>query len=65
MLVTDLKFIADASEKNEAANEAFKSILLQEESGYIDELVFSLNNEVSPQIDCTQCGNCVELMTVK
>lgn len=64
MPVTDLKFIADAAEKNEAANEKFKSILLRLDNAYVDEIVFSVNNEISPQIDCTQCGNCCRSLMI-
>lgn len=64
MLVTDLTFIAEASEKNQAANEKFKSILLKLDSEYVDELVLDLNNEISPQIDCTQCGNCCRSLMI-
>ena len=64
MPVTDLKFIADASEKNEAANEKLKSMLLRLENTYVDELVFSVNNEISAQIDCTQCGNCCRSLMI-
>ena len=64
MPVTDLTFIAEASEKNEAANEKLKSILLRLESEYVDELVFSLNNKISSQIDCTQCGNCCRSLMI-
>lgn len=64
MLVTDLTFIAEASRKNEAANEQFKTVLLQQESEYVDALVFELNNEISGQIDCTQCGNCCRTLMI-
>lgn len=64
MPVTDLTFIAEASEKNEAANEKLKSMLLRLENTYVDELMFSLNNEISPQIDCTQCGNCCRSLMI-
>lgn len=64
MLATDLTFIADASKKNEAANEQFKTVLLQQETKYVDELVFSLNDKISPQIDCTQCGNCCRTLMI-
>jgi len=64
MQVTDLTFIAEASEKNEASNEKLKSMLLRLESAYVDELVFSLNHEISPQIDCTQCGNCCRSLMI-
>lgn len=64
MLITNLEFIAETSKINEAENEKFKSLLLEKENKFIDELVFSLNNKISPQINCTECGNCCRSLMI-
>lgn len=64
MPVTDLIFIAEAAEKNEAANEKLKSVLLRMPDAEVDELVVDLNNRISPRIDCTQCGNCCRTLMI-
>lgn len=64
MYTTDLNMLAAAAEQNQAGNELFKSLLLQQRPDEIDELVLQLNAEISPQIDCTQCGNCCRSLMI-
>ena len=45
-------------------NDLFKEFLKHQNSIEIDTLVYKLNNEVTPQIDCTQCGNCCRSLMI-
>jgi len=64
MLVTDLSVISANAEKNEKENLRFREFLQQKGGGEIDEIVFKLNDAISPQIDCTQCGNCCRSLMI-
>ena len=64
MLLTDLVAIAINAEKNETENLHFRELLKQKDSNTIDAIVFKLNNEITPQIDCTQCGNCCRSLMI-
>jgi len=57
-LTTTLTEIARAAEEKEAENLAFRSYLQSQNSDDIDELVQELDTLITPQIDCTSCGNC-------
>ena len=57
-LTTTLKEIASAAEEKEAENLSFRSFLQSQDSDDIDELVQELDALITPQIDCTSCGNC-------
>lgn len=64
MLLTDLTAIAINAEKNEAENLRFRELLKQKDPAEIDQLVFKLNAEITPQTDCTQCGNCCRSLMI-
>jgi uncharacterized protein len=64
MYTTDLNALAAAAEKNQAVNDRFKSLLMQLHPDEVDEHVLKLNTEISPQIDCTQCGNCCRSLMI-
>lgn len=64
MLLTDLTAIAINAEKNEAINLQFGELLKQKDPAEIDQLVFKLNDEITPQIDCTDCGNCCRSLMI-
>ena len=57
---TDLKRIAKMAKKKDDENWAFRSYLKVHdiENDELDKIVHRLNEEISAQIDCTQCGNC-------
>jgi len=57
-LTTTLTEIAHAAEEKEAENLAFRSFLQSRNDHEIDELVQELDALITPQIDCTVCGNC-------
>lgn len=64
MIQTNLSAIAaDADEKMEE-NQAFVQMLKNMDGGGIDEKVFQLNEAITPQIDCTTCGNCCKTLMV-
>ena len=64
MLVTDLTTIAENAEKKEAENLQFRQLLQQKNVADIDRLVFQLNETITPQIDCTVCGNCCRSLMI-
>ena len=49
---------------NEQENEAFQLFLQNQPAETIDSIVFQLNETISPQIDCTQCGNCCKTLMI-
>jgi len=64
MFLTDLSAIARTAEQNEEINFHFRELLQQCDNAAIDELVFKLNNIITPQIDCTACGNCCRSLMI-
>ncbi|MEO5894037.1 MAG: YkgJ family cysteine cluster protein [Ferruginibacter sp.] len=60
----DLLTIRLAAAENEAENDAFRIFLKQQDKEWIDSIVHRLNDEVTPQIDCTQCGNCCRSLII-
>lgn len=44
--------------------QAFIDFIKQHDPGAIDALVHRLNAEISPAIDCTQCGNCCRSLMI-
>lgn len=63
-IITQLSAIALAAEEKEAENEAFRTFLCSQESADIDELVQELDTTITPQIDCTSCGNCCRSLMI-
>ncbi len=62
--ITDLPAIARAGAEKEEENRQFAAFLRSQPPASIDILVQELNAEISPQIDCTQCGNCCRSLMV-
>lgn len=60
----DLSVITNIAVSKERENAAFEKFLQQQNSEVIDELVHQLNNEIEPQIDCIQCGNCCRTLMI-
>lgn len=50
--------------EKEDENIAFRNFLNIQSSEAVDELVFTLNDRISPQINCTDCGNCCKGLMV-
>jgi Fe-S-cluster containining protein len=63
-LLTDLTQIAAIAAANENENDAFRIFLKQQDSGTVDAIVHEINAVVTPQIDCTQCGNCCRSLII-
>lgn len=61
---TDLAVIARHSATNESANELLKERLLRIDSAVLDNAVCRLYEVLSPQIDCTACGNCCRSLLI-
>ena len=64
MLLSDLPAISTNAKDNETENIRFREFLQKQDSQYIDKIVFRLNEEVSPQIDCTKCGKCCNSLMI-
>jgi hypothetical protein len=63
MVITDLSTIARNAATNEEENFRFQQLLRNEDDNSIDSLVLALNESISPEIDCTACGNCCRSLT--
>jgi Fe-S-cluster containining protein len=63
-LVTDLKKIKSIAAEKEVENDRFKIFLKQRDAVAIDTIVHQLNETITPQIDCTQCGNCCKSLMI-
>ena len=63
-LKIDLPFIAQEALEKEEGNVAFRTFLknLDISSEELDAVVNEIYEEVSDQIDCTQCANCCKLI---
>lgn len=57
-LQKDLTKITEIAIENRNENISFGAFLKVQNSDKIDEIVHQLNNEVTPKIDCLECGNC-------
>ncbi len=64
-LMTDLDGIARLAETRAAENEDFKDYLCTGDTEEVDAWVQELNAAISPQIDCTACGNCCRVALVR
>lgn len=64
MLLTNLSIISANAEKNAAENLRFRELLKRKDAAEIDQLVFKLNEEITPQINCTECGNCCRSLMI-
>jgi|LGVF01.1.fsa_nt_gb hypothetical protein len=57
-LETNIKNIQKIAKLKENENLSFHNFLKGQDSDKIDAIVHRLNEEVTPQIDCLECGNC-------
>lgn len=60
---TDLEVLQKEGLTKAEENERFREYLSQWQ-GPLDEMVMQLNNQLSPQIDCTACGNCCRSLMI-
>ncbi|MES2849415.1 MAG: YkgJ family cysteine cluster protein [Bacteroidota bacterium] len=63
-LVTALDEIKILAEERENENDGFRVFLKSSDGKAIDTLVHQLNNTITPQIDCTACGNCCKSLMI-
>ncbi len=61
---TDLLKIQTIAAEKENENDDFQFFLQRENVKEIDVLVHAINNEVTPKIDCTTCGNCCKSLMI-
>jgi uncharacterized protein len=59
----NLETIELTGQKKESENYRFRSYLKSKSSEKIDRIVNRLNTEITNKIDCTDCGNCCNLMS--
>lgn len=62
--ITDLHIIKQIAADKEVENDHFKVFLKQQNSEQVDLIVHQLNESITPQIDCTQCGNCCKSLMI-
>lgn len=63
-MIQDLATIEILSKELEAENAVFRDYLSSFDSGLVDQTVFELEKAISPNIDCTQCGNCCKSLMI-
>lgn len=63
-LVTNLAVLAVEAEEKEEENQLFRGFLRSNDSEKIDKIVHRLNDEISPRVDCTACGNCCRSLII-
>ena len=63
-LEIDLTKIKQIAEEKQAENDLFRDFLKQQDDVAIDLLVHGFTETVTPQIDCTQCGNCCKSLMI-
>jgi Fe-S-cluster containining protein len=57
-LEANLKNITEIAKQKAEENSAFKGYLKVQNVEEVDTIVQTLNHKITPQIDCTDCGNC-------
>ena len=62
---TDLQLIAHLAHQREEENDHFQSFLASEDAASIDARVFTLQADITPKIDCRQCGNCCKTLMIE
>jgi len=64
MLITDLDFIKKIADEKEHEHDLFRVFLKNRDADEVDVEVQQLNNAITPQIDCTACGNCCHSLMI-
>jgi Fe-S-cluster containining protein len=62
---TDLEQIAQLADQREEDNDYFQSFLASQDAASIDARVFALQADITPKIDCRQCGNCCKTLMIE
>jgi uncharacterized protein len=63
-LETNLDVLAKVEQEKERENLAFRDFLKQYDEAELDNLVNEINEEITPLIDCTACGNCCNSLMI-
>jgi uncharacterized protein len=63
-LITNRNFIKTLAEEKLHENDAFRSYLQKIDSTDLDKKVHAINNIITPQIDCTECGACCRQLMI-
>ena len=63
-LISDLSKIKQIADEKQAENDLFRYFLKQQNDDVIDSMVQTLTETITPQIDCTQCGNCCKSLMI-
>lgn len=63
-LTTDLLVIKEIAAAKENENDAFRSFIKNRDDKETDTIVHALNDIITPQIDCTKCGNCCRSLMI-
>ena len=61
---TNLTTILALAAQRENENDDFRSFLKKQNTEDIDRLVHAINDEITPKIDCTECGNCCKTLMI-
>ncbi|MBU3745149.1 MAG: YkgJ family cysteine cluster protein [Sediminibacterium sp.] len=64
-IVTDLPQIAALSIEREEENDQFHYFLQALPANEVDEKVYAIQDVITPQIDCQQCGNCCKTLMIQ
>lgn len=64
LLITDLNQIKHIAEAKRPENDVFRAFVKNNDPEFIDAMVHELNDNITPQIDCTQCGNCCKSLMI-
>ena len=57
--------IAQLADQREDENDHFQSFLATQDATGIDARVFALQADITPKIDCRQCGNCCKTLMIE
>ena len=63
-IISDLNLIASKSKELSEENDRFSHYLKTDQIQGLDQKVFELNHQISPLIDCQQCGNCCKTLMI-
>jgi uncharacterized protein len=56
--------IALLAEKRQDENDDFRAFIKNKDGDRIDAMVFRINDTITPQIDCMQCGACCKMLMI-
>lgn len=63
-VITDLTTLSQLAETREKENENFRAFIKELNADETDKVVHEINDRISHEIDCTQCGNCCKSLMI-